>query len=136
MKSITLALALASALFSFASKVEARPAEARGTVEVRGRAVKAVTTGPAIIHGYSAFSGGALVVVPVVAGTDADCAAAVANHGGLPSTTLVADQMAYVQVGAGQTARLVTNTTRSFDLMCHAFATEGTQTYIASAKGR
>jgi hypothetical protein len=136
MKSITLALALASALFTFASKVEARPAEARGTVEVRGRAVKAVKTGPALIHGYSAFSGGALVVVPVVAGRDADCSAAVANHGGLSTTTLVADQMAYVQVGAGQTVCLVTNTPRSFELLWHAFATEGTQTTLASAKAR
>ena len=136
MKSISLALALASVLFAHAPTAHARPADKRGTVAVRGQAIRAVTTGPAVIHGYSAYSGGALVVVSVAAGTDADCASALAARPGLAATTLVADRMAYVQVGVGQTACLVTNTARSFELLWHAFAVEGTETYIASAKGR
>jgi hypothetical protein len=44
--------------------------------------------------------------------------------------------MAYVPVGAGQVACLVTDTQRPFELLWHAFATDGAQTYIASAQAR
>jgi hypothetical protein len=135
MKTISLALALASALFVHAPKANARTADKRGTVEVTGHAVKAVTTGPVLVHGYSGFSGGAVFVAPVIAGTDADCAAALAKHEVRP-TPLVADRMAYVLVGAGQVACLVTDTQRPFELLWHAFATEGAKTYVASAKAR
>jgi len=134
MKTIALVFALTSALLVHAPKANAHAADKRGTVEVTGHAVKAVTTGPGLVHGYSGFSGGALFVAPVVAGTDADCAAALANHAVRP-TPLVADRMAYVPVGAGQVACLVTSTQRPFELLWHAFPTEGTQTYIA-AKAR
>jgi hypothetical protein len=135
MKTISLVFALASALFVQAPKANARGADKHGTVEVTGHAVKAVTVGPVLVHGYSGFSGGAMFVARAVAGTDADCAAALANHAVRP-TPLVADRMAYVPVGAGQVACLVTDTQRPFELLWHAFATEGAQTYLASAKAR
>ena len=87
----------------------------RGTVEVTGRAVKVVTTGPALLHGYSEFSGGAIFVAPVATGTDADCVTALAN-GDAGAKPLVADRVAYVPVGAGQVACLVT--TRSAPSSC------------------
>jgi hypothetical protein len=136
MKTITLVFALASALFAYSPRANARPAEKRGTVEVTGHAVKVVTTGPVLLHGYSGFSGGVIFVAPVGTGADADCAAALANNRSTRSTPLVADRVAYVPVGAGQVACLVTNTPRSFELLWHAFATEGSETYMARAKSR
>jgi hypothetical protein len=135
MKTITLVFALASALFVHAPKANAHPADKRGAIEVTGHAVKAVTTGPVLVHGYSGFSGGAIFVAPAVAGTDADCAAALANHAARP-TPLVADRMAYVPVGAGQVACLVTDMNRPFELLWHAFVTERSETLVANAKAR
>jgi hypothetical protein len=74
MKTITLVFALASALVVHAPKANAHPADKRGAIDITGHPVKAVTTGPVLVHGYSGFSGGAIFVAPVVAGTDADCA--------------------------------------------------------------
>ena len=138
MKSISLAVALISTLFAATPAAHAQSAHStgRGAVQVRGRAVKAVTMGPVLVHGYSGFAGGALFVAPVVAGTDADCAAALANHADVRATTLIADRMAYIQVGAGQMACLVTETPRSFELLWHAFTVEGTETYLAANKTR
>ena len=137
MKTIALALALASALITFGPHTSAHAAggaDRRGAVEVAGRAVKAVTTGPALLHGYSGFSGGALFVAPAVAGTDADCSAALANSGNIRPMPLAADRVAYVNVGAGQVACLVTDTRRSFELLWHAFPVASSGTLLASAK--
>jgi len=112
MRTITFVFALASALLAYAPKADARPAEKRGTIEVTGRAVRAVTTGPVLLHGYSGFSGGAIFVAPVGAGADADCTAALANNRSARSIPLVADRVAYVPVAAGQVACLVTDTRR------------------------
>jgi hypothetical protein len=136
MKTVSLALALASILFGFVPAARAQTgtgADRRGAVEVQGHTVKAVTVGPAIVHGYSGFSGGALFVAPVADGTDADCATALANPT-VRTMPLVADRMAYLPIGAGQVACLVTDTQRPFELLWHAFATDGTQTLLASAK--
>jgi hypothetical protein len=135
MKSITLALTLALALLTHAPKADARPAERRGTVEVAGHTVKAVTAGPVLLHGYAAFSGGALFVAPRRTGTDADCATALADHDARP-VALAADRMAYVPVGAGQVACLVTDARRPFELLWHAFETADhpQQTLLANAK--
>jgi hypothetical protein len=134
MKTIALALALASALFAHASKANAHAADKRGAIEVTGRAVKSVTVGPVLIHGYSGFSGGAIFVVPAVTGSDADCSAALANGGNIRPMPLPADRMAYVPVGAGQVACLVTDTRRPFELLWHAFPVTGSDTLLASAK--
>jgi len=136
MRTIALALALASALFSYAPKVMARPAESRGAVEVKGPTVKVVTTGPVLIHAYSGFSGGALFLAPLVAGTVADCSTALANHGNGRPIPLVADRVAYVPVAVGQVACLRTDTGRSFELLWHAFATSESKTRLAQAKSR
>ena len=102
-------------------------------MEVKGRAVKAVTTGPALLHGYSGFSGGAIFVAELAAGTDADCTAALANRANSANTQLVADRMAYIQVGTGQVACLVTDTPRNFELLWHAFSEKSQETRLASA---
>lgn len=136
MKTIALALALASAVLAAAPRAHAQNlnrADRRGTLEVAGRVVKAVTTGPALLHGYSDSSGGAIFVTSVSTGTDADCTNALANSGG-SAKPLVADRVAYVPVGAGQVACLVTNTQRSFELLWHAFQVDGSETQLAAAK--
>jgi hypothetical protein len=115
-------------------QANARPADTRGAVEVTGHAVKAVTAGPALVHGYSGFSGGQIFVAPIVAGDDTDCAAALAKQEVVSRTTLVADQMAYVPVGAGQVACLVTDTRRPFELLWHAFPVTAPEMRLASAK--
>jgi hypothetical protein len=128
-------IALALALFAIAPRAHAQDlnhrADWRGTVAVTGRAVKAVTTGPALLHGHSEFSGGALFVAPVATGTDADCATALASGGG-DVQPLVADRVAYVSVGAGQVACLMTDARRPFELLWHAFRLDGS--YLAAAK--
>jgi hypothetical protein len=137
-KTIALVFALSSVLFAQAGSAGAHPSETgarrRGTVEVTGRAIKAVTVGPANLHGYSGFAGGAIFVARAGSGTDADCAAALAAPGAARPTTLVADQVAQIQLGAGQVACLVTDTNRSFELLWHAFVPEASATVIASTK--
>ena len=136
MKTIALALTLASTL-TFAPHTSAHAAggaSRRGTVDVTGHTVRAVTTGPALLHGYSGFSGGAIFVAPSVAGTDADCSAALANSGAIRPTPLAADRVAHVTVGAGQVACLVTDTRRPFELLWHAFPVTSSDTLFASAK--
>jgi hypothetical protein len=137
MKTITLALALTSALFSFGPHTSAHAAggaDRRGAMDVTGRTVRAVTTGPALLHGYSGFSGGAIFVTPAVAGTDADCSAALANSGNIHPMPLAADRVAHVTVGTGQVACLVTDTRRPFELLWHAFPLTSSDTLLASAK--
>ena len=74
MKTIALALALALTSTTIAARAQARPTSStqRGTIEVSRPAVKAVVAGPALLHGYSQFRGGALFLAPRVTGTDAD----------------------------------------------------------------
>jgi hypothetical protein len=136
MKTITLVFALASALFVHAPKANAHAADKRGVVDVTGHAVKAVATGPVLVHGYTGFSGGAIFVAPVVAGTDADCADALTHNVGGRHMPLLADRVTYIPVAAGQVACLVTDTRRPFELLWHAFATEGSEALVASAKTR
>lgn len=81
-----------------------------------------------------ASPGGALFLAPVVSGTDADCLAALPNHGNGRPIPLVADRVAYVPVAAGQVACLRTDTGRSFELLWHAFATSESATRLAQAK--
>jgi hypothetical protein len=69
-----------------------------------------------------------------VAGTDADCSAALATGGTIRPMPLAADRMAHVTVGAGQVVCLVTDTRRPFELLWHAFPVTGSDTLLASAK--
>jgi hypothetical protein len=130
-------IALALALFAIAPRAHAQDlthrADWRGIVNVSGRAAKTVTTGPALLHGYSEFSGGALFVAPAATGTDADCADPRAGGDG-SAHQLVADRVEYIPVGAGQVACLVTDTRRPFELLWHAFRVDGLGTHLAAAK--
>ena len=108
-----------SALSLLSATAGAHPAGAptrRGAVEVSGPAVKVVTVGPAQLHGYSGFAGGALFVAPAVTGTDADCVAAAK---GARPVRLIADRMSAVAIAKGEVACLVTTTERSFELLWH-----------------
>ena len=108
-----------SALSLLSATAGAHPAGGptrRGAVEISGPAVKLVTVGPAQLHGYSAFAGGALFVAPAVTGTDADCAAAVTTA---RPVRLVADRMSAVAIAKGEVACLLTSTARSFELLWH-----------------
>ena len=126
MKTInSLAIGLSSILFALVPGARADTSEApvrRGVVEVTGRAVRAVTVGPAILHSYSGFAGGAIFVARASAGTDADCAAALVSPVAAHPTTLVADVVLQVQLGVGEVACLVTDTNSNFELLWHAFA--------------
>ncbi|MEA2700503.1 MAG: hypothetical protein QOI66_4774 [Myxococcales bacterium] len=95
-----------------------------------------VTMGPALLHGYSGFPGGAIFVAQAVAGTDADCSATLANGADVRSTPLIADRMVQVSVGAGQVACLATDTQRSFELLWHTFAIDSAEPILASAQTR
>ena len=120
---VSFAIAVSSVLFSFVQGSRAdtlgAPAQ-RGVVEVTGRAVKAVTVGPATLHTYSGFAGGAIFVARAGAGTDADCVTALASPAVSHPTALVADVVMLVQLDVGEVACLVTDTNRSFELLWHA----------------
>jgi hypothetical protein len=121
----SIAIAVSSVLLIVAGGSRADTSEApaeRGVVEVTGRTVKAVTIGPATVHAYSGFAGGAIFVARASAGTDADCAAALASPAAAHPTTLVADVVVRVQLGVGEVACLVTDTSGAFELLWHAFA--------------
>ena len=121
----SLAIALSFVLLSFVPGARADTAGAtaqRGVVEVTGRTAKIVTVGPAMLHSYSGFAGGAIFVVSANAGTDADCAAALVPPATAHPITLVPDVVIRVQLGVGEVACLVTETNGSFELLWHAFA--------------
>jgi hypothetical protein len=111
------ALVMVSALAFGSATAQAAGGAKRGQVSVSGAAVKAVVVGPVAIHAYSAFSGGTVYAAPAVTGTDADCNA---QPLGGTSTTLRADSVVDIHVGAGQIACLATNTVRPFELLWHA----------------
>lgn len=109
----------------------------RGDVIVRGAARKAVVAGPAELHAYSEFRGGAVYVVPAVSGTDEDC---VRTGGGAKAdlVDLPADKVVPLHVGVGQIACLATAREGSFELLWHALpvapdAGPGAATAVASA---
>jgi hypothetical protein len=87
----------------------------RGAVNVSGPSVKAVVVGPAALHAYSAFAGGAVYAVPAVTGTDADC-----RQGGARATALPADRTVAFSVAAGEVVCLETARTGSFELLWHS----------------
>ena len=68
-------LSLAGATAGTAQAQEAS-APTRGTVQVQGKAARAIVAGPVAIRAYSAFSGATPFVVNAVSGTDRDCAGA------------------------------------------------------------
>jgi hypothetical protein len=92
----------------------------RGIVETEGRSVRALRTGPAVIHAYSAFRGGDLYTVPLIDGTDADCVAQASPNGSPESELVEANRRMTIWVPDGELACLATDTRGSFELLWHA----------------
>jgi hypothetical protein len=133
---LSVGFAVASAITTYTPSAKAqspRDDDWRGTVVVRGKGLRAVTTGPAVVHAYSAFSGGAMFVVPSVAGSDADCVTAFTSSTRPPSP-LIADRVALISVGPGEIACLATDTERAFELLWHAFPVNSAPTLIADVR--
>jgi hypothetical protein len=87
----------------------------RGQVNVQAADAKAVVAGPAVVKMYSGFSGATLFVAAAATGTDADCAASRAA-----GTTLQADRVVTVSVGAGQVACVASSGERKIELLWRA----------------
>ena len=107
-------------------------ADLRGHVLVAGPSVKAVVVGPAEFHAYSGFAGGAIYMVPAVAGTDHDCGSTSAGV-----TTLEPDRVRALRVEAGHVACLATMRTGSFELLWHGHherAEPGTVVAVGSGR--
>ena len=115
MKTIQLlALALAYCLCRTAT---AHAGDDRGDVEVPVAAAKVIVAGPVAIHAYSAFSGAKLFVIAAGAASDGDCQAAAPTTAG---TTLSADKVETLSVGAGQVACVASTGARQIELLWHA----------------
>jgi hypothetical protein len=120
MKTNSMILALVSSLSiaaATAGTAHAQEASApkRGAIQVQAQAARAVVAGPVAIHAYSAFSGATLFVVAATTGTDADCAGARAAVG----TSLAADRVQPLTVGAGQVACVATTAANGSELLWH-----------------
>ena len=133
MKTISKLLAISSLAFGCASaQVAGNPvANLRGHVAVAGPSVRAVVVGPADIHAYSAFAGGAIYTVPAVQGDDRDCGSARAGLTDLP-----ADRVQALRVDAGRVACLATVKRGSFELLWHGHEPKTTPVAIAAVSRR
>ena len=100
----------------------------RGQVNVQAAAAKAVVAGPAVVKVYSGFSGAKVFVADAASGTDADCAAAAGRAAG---TTLPADRVELVSVGAGQVACVASTGERQIELLWHAQSTTPAPAVVA-----
>ncbi|HXJ21882.1 MAG TPA: hypothetical protein VMT03_16780 [Polyangia bacterium] len=103
----------------------------RGTVVARGHANKVVVAGPAAVHVYSQFAGGAIYTAPSRTGTDRDCAGAAG-----PAIALATDRVAVVSVGPGQVACLSTSARGSFELVWHAVGRPAPTATLLAKAGR
>ena len=112
MKTIKI-LALALSL-SFGFAAIAHAGEGRGQVQVPASAAKAVVVGPTAVSAYSQFSGAKLFVVQAVTGADSDCQAAAQKNAG---STLAADKLETLYVGAGQVACVASTGQRHIELL-------------------
>ena len=123
MKTTLKILSLVSFLsLGFAGAAHAGEGAARkGQVNVPAAAAKAVVAGPAVVKVYSGFSGAKVFVA------DGDCGAG-ANQAG---TTLVADRVETVSVGAGQVACVASTSERTIELLWHAQPAAPAATLVA-----
>jgi hypothetical protein len=112
-------LSLASILFlGLAGVANAGEGGARrGQVNVQASASKAVVAGPVVAKVYSGFSGAKVFVADAASGTDADCAAAAGRAAG---TTLAADRIETISVGAGQVACVASTGEKTIELLWKA----------------
>ena len=136
MKTNKMILALVSAL-SFAGTARVAHAQEgsapkRGTVEVKTDGAKAVVAGPVAIHAYSGFSGAKMYVVAAVSGTDKDCAGARSGS----TTSLAADHVQTLNVGAGQVACVETSAAHGSEILWHVQSDRpaASETMIASRR--
>ena len=90
-----------------------------GTIVVAQKAVRAIATGPTLLHVYSATAGGTIFVAPFATGGDGDCSGSALDA---PSraTSLAAEQVLVLSVGPGMVACLATTADHSFELLWHA----------------
>jgi hypothetical protein len=108
---------------------------ARGVMLSRGPSVRAVTTGPVVLHAFSGFPGGAVFTAPVGAGTDADCAAARARPGAREER-LVPDRRLVFEAAPGQTVCFAVDVAGGFELLWHAVPTRRIEPApVLTAKG-
>ena len=136
MKTNKMILALVSALSLAGAARSAQAQEAagpsRGTVQVRGQEAKAVVVGPVAIHAYSGFSGTNVYLVAAVSGTDKDCAGARSGS----TTSLAADHVQTLNVGAGQVACVETSAAHGSEILWHVQSDRpaASETMIASRR--
>lgn len=100
----------------------------RGAVVTRGPAAVAVVRGPAVLHAYAQFAGGALYTAPAVAGDDRDCLTATGDR-----TAVRAERRLSLVVPAGEVACLATETRGAFELVWHAHRDDRPAQMVASA---
>jgi hypothetical protein len=124
-------VALTLATLGGSQLASARPAGERGSVVARGAANKVIAAGPAALHVYAQSSGGSVYTAPAVTGTDRDCSA---SKGAM--TTVRADRVATVSIGAGQVACLATATSGSFELLWHAVGRAAPTKMVIANAGR
>jgi hypothetical protein len=111
MKTISILSLVSFLALGFAGTAHAGEGAARrGQVNVQGAATKAVVAGPAVVKVYSGFSGAKIFIAE---GTD--CGAS-----GTASTTLTADRVQTVNVGAGQVACAASTGERTIEILWHA----------------
>jgi len=103
----------------------------RGDVIVEGPVVKTIVAGPADIHAYSAFAGGALFVAPRVSGTDDDCRARL-GVARAAATMLEADRITVLRIDASQVACLSTVKGGRFELLWHSSEHKATAIALAA----
>ena len=121
MKTTLKILSLVSFLsLSFAGVAHAGEAARQGQVNVSAAAAKSVVAGPAVVKVYSGFSGAKVFVA------DGDCATAQKT-----GTTLAADRVETVSVGAGQVACVAATGERTIELLWHAQPAAPAATLVA-----
>jgi hypothetical protein len=120
--SLLSALLGGATLIAFTPFARAEPwsnSDRHGTIVVAQKVVRAIAPGPALLHVYSATSGGTIFVAPFATGGDADCSGS-ALDAPSQATPLAAEQVLVLNVGPGKVACLATTADRSFELLWHA----------------
>jgi hypothetical protein len=132
-KSISLLLVVSSlGLGCTGAQLARRPDSfRRGDVIVEGPVVKTIVAGPADVHAYSAFAGGALFAAPLVSGTDSDCRGRT-EGAHAPVKTLEADRVAVLRIGATEVACLSTVRDGHFELLWHSSKQERAAVALAA----
>ena len=133
MNTIAQLLAISSLFFGCAgTQLLNRPVpDLRGHVVVAGPAVAPIVTGPADIHAYSAFPGGAIYTAPIIKGDGGDCSSSRAEM-----VALGADHVHAIRIEPGKVACLATATKGRFELLWHGHRIDAAPLAIAAANVR